>query len=156
MTIGRARIATRRWQAFATGLGILATVTATPIAAKVAAKPDLTPRAGAWRLEGASEGATSCILRLSAEETIGGRGAKATGPCPKAYPWTGDIMAWRSDPAKGARPTIVLANAERHTLARFVLADTGEVYTAAVGGEDFALYPPLPTAKHGNKKGRKA
>ena len=156
MSGSHVKIATRRWKTLAAGLGILATVTATPIAAKGAAKPDLTPRAGAWRLEGASEGATSCLLRLSAEETIGGRGAKATGRCPAAYPWTGNIMAWRSDPAKGAPPTIVLADAERHTLARFVLADTGEVYTAAVGGEDFALYPPLPTPKTGKRKEHKA
>ncbi len=141
----------------ATALLAAVAIFTAPATAKVSAKPDLTPRAGLWRLEGASEGAETCVLHLSAEETIGGRGAATTGRCTKDYPWTADIMAWRTDPTRTVPPTIVLANAERHTIARFVLADTGEVYTAPVGGEDYALYPPLPPkpTKSSKKKGHK-
>ncbi len=133
---------------------LVATGISTALAAKTSAKPNMAPRAGLWRLESASEGGELCILRLAATETIGGRDAVPTGRCTTDYHWTADIAAWRTDPARAAPPTIILANAERHTIARFTLADTGEVYTAAVGGEDYSLYPPLPV-KSGKKKGHK-
>ena len=148
---------TRHGRLLGAALLVSIAVAVAPGAAKLSTKPDLTPRTGLWRLEGASEGAETCVLRLSANETIGGRGAAVTGHCTKDYPWTADIMAWHTDPTRSVPPTIILANAERHTIARFELADTGEVYTAAVGGEDYALYPPLPAkpTKSSKKKGHK-
>ena len=154
MTSFNSTIVPRHLHALLGALLVASALPVAPLAAKGVARVDMTPRAGLWRLEGASEGAETCVLRLLAAETIGGRGAAPTGRCTADYRWTGDIMAWHTDPTQGSPRTIILSNAERHMIARFVLADTGEVYTAEVGGEDYSLYPPLPV-RPAKRKGHK-
>ncbi len=130
-----------------TGLCLMAGV------AHAASKPNLTPRPGAWRLEGASEGEPVCPLRLMATETIGGKDVVSDG-CHKAYPWTADVTAWYAGP--GPHGDLTLIDGERHTVIRFALIDGDAAYGGATHGFDYALYPPLPakaakTAKKAHK-----
>lgn len=126
-----------------TGLCLMAGVAQ---AANAGPTPDLTPRPGAWRLEGASEGEPVCLLRLMATETIGGKDV-VSNDCRKAYPWTADITAWYAAP--GLQGDMTLIDGERHTVIRFSLIEGDPAYGGATHGFDYALYPPLPvkTAK---------
>ncbi|ESQ90479.1 hypothetical protein [Asticcacaulis benevestitus] len=110
-------------------------------AAYAAPKPDLTPRPGAWRLEGASEGEPVCLLRLMATETIGGKDV-VSDACHEAYPWTADITAWYAAP--GTHGDMTLIDGERRVVIRFSLVDGDPAYDGATQGFDYALYPPLP------------
>ncbi len=122
--------------------------------AHAAKKPDLTPRPGAWRLEGASEGEPVCPLRLMPTQTIGGKDVVVSQGCRDAYPWTADITAWYG--GSGPHGDITLIDGERHAVIRFSLNEGDAAYGGATHGFDYALYPPLPVkAARDARKARK-
>jgi len=122
---------------------------------KAAVPAEVRAVAGAWQVARLDEWPDTCPLRLTSVQAIGGyavvlgRGCDtAFAPHDNASSWSADIYAWRP----GAKGTIVLADAVRHSIMTFTYIRMGTGEHAWIGhgpdGQDYELIRDLHPGQH--------
>ena len=104
--------------------------------------------AGVWTIDGVTEGTSSCVFTMGAEEHLGGWTVNFPTRCKDAFAMK-DVIAWRVDPADGA---IVFVGAQRQELIRFSRTADGAYVANPEGrpgmvisrGDPATRQPPSP------------